>query len=154
MIAVDDVVLAVLRGTDIDVYDGQPVTTPLTTADITAGGRRTVPYPVPYLVYYSTIGDMAKRRLNGRRTRQAVYFSVTFVGLDRHQTKWAGEKARAVLEGQRLDIPGHKSWLCDLELSTRIFRDDDAIRPDGSPLFYGRDDYALSVTFNPVGATP
>ena len=152
MRAVDDAVLAVLRTSGIDVYDGGAKASPITAAELDSEGRKLVPYKLPYLVYYSTIGDVATARLTGRRTRQAVYFSLNFIGADRNQAKWAGEAARALLEGQRIPIPGHKSWLCRLDVSTRIFRDDDAVRPDGSPLFYGRDDYALSVTINPAGA--
>lgn len=153
MRAVDDAVLTILRGIGgLDVWDGFMLPDPVTTSEYNTGGRKVVPYDVPYLVYYSSIGDLAGRRLSGRRTRQAVYFSVNSVGLDRNQVKWAGEKARGVLEGHRIPVAGHQSWLCSLEVSTRIFRDDDAIRPDGSPLFYGRDDYALSVTITPTGA--
>lgn len=151
MRAVDEVVLATLRATGVDTHDGGAHVDPLSLAELMAGTKRTVTYDLPYFVYYSSIGDVTQRMMSGRRIRQAVYFSVIFVGADRNQTKWAGEKARAVLEGQRLAIPGYRSWLCSLDVSMRIFRDDDAIRPDGSPLFYGRDDYALSVALKPTG---
>lgn len=151
MRVVDDVVLATLRSTGVDVFDGGAHVDPLSLPELMAGTKRTVTYDLPYLVYYSSIGDVTQRMMSGRRIRQAVYFSITFVGIDRNQAKWAGEAARAVLEGQRLDIPGYRSWLCSLDSSMRVFRDDDAIRPDGSPLFYGTDDYAVSVALKPTG---
>lgn len=137
MRAVDDVVLAVLEGTGVTIHDG------LVTADNTSN---VVTYPLPYAAYYSSVGDDDNRRLSGRSGRRSVFFSVVYVGADRNQTKWAGEKIRAVLQEKRIAVPGHKTWLCRLEESQRVRRDDDAIRPDGSPLFYGVDNYALSIT--------
>jgi hypothetical protein len=116
-----------------------------------------VRYPTPYAVYYSSVGDDPadadeNMRLIGRRGRRSVFFAITYVGEDRNQTKWAGERIRNALSGRRLAIPGHRSWLVSVEESQRVRRDDDAIRPDGSPLFYGVDEYAVSITLNPTGA--
>lgn len=143
MRAVDKVVLDTLKATGITTYDG--------LVKVTA--TNVVNYPTPYLVYYSSVGDDHSRRLTGRNTRRSVYFRVQYVGLTVHQTKIAGERVRAALEGRRLDIPGHRAWLCDLEESQTVRRDDDAIRPDGSPLFYGVDIYSISVTLIPAGAS-
>ena len=103
-------------------------------------------YPLPYVVYYSSVGDDSNRRLSGRLARRSVFFTVTYVGLDRNQTKWAGEKVRAALQSRRFVVPGHRTWLCELLESQRVRRDDDAIRPDGSPLYYGVDNYQLPIT--------
>lgn len=136
MRAVDTAVLAVLQATGIDINDGY------VDADT---GTNVVSYPLPYAVYYSSVGDDDNRRLSGRKTRRSVFFTVTYVGRNRDQTKWAGEKLRAVLQGKRLTVPGHRMGLVDLQESQRIRRDDDAVRPDGSPLFYGVDNYAVSI---------
>lgn len=137
----DNVVLAILEGTGVDVNDG------IVDAD---NSGNVVTHPLPYFVYYSSIGDDDNVRLSGRKGRRSVFFSVTYVGETRDQAKAAGERARGVLQGKRLVIPGHKSWLCQLQESQRVRRDDDAIRPDGSPLFYGVDNYAVSITLTPA----
>lgn len=137
MRAVDNVILTALEATGVNIHDG------LVVVDNTTN---VVSYPLPYAAYYSSIGDDDNRRLAGRKVRRSVFFSVVYVGADRNQTKWAGEKIRAALQGKRFVIPGHRTWLCDLQESQRIRRDDDAIRPDGSPLFYGVDNYAVSIT--------
>lgn len=101
---------------------------------------------LPYIVYHSSIGDDDNPRLTGRKRRRSVFFSLMYVGEDRNQAKWAGELARNALQGKRIPVSDFpKTWLCGLEESQRVRRDDDAIRPDGSPLFYGVDDYAVSV---------
>lgn len=111
---------------------------------------KTVLYDLPYGVYYASIGDEHSPRLTGRTTRRAKFFSITYVGATRDQTAWAGERFRAALVGRRLSIPSHRLWLIGLEESQRIRRDDDAVRLDGSPLFYGVDNYAVSITTSPV----
>lgn len=111
---------------------------------------KTLAYDTPYGVYYASIGDEHSPRLTGRTTRRAKFFSITYVGATRDQTAWAGERFRAALVGRRLDIPGHRLWLIGLEESQRIRRDDDAVRLDGSPLFYGVDNYAVSITTAPA----
>jgi hypothetical protein len=140
--AVDTAILAAIDGLGVDVYDG------LVTPTIT----NVVDYDLPYAVFYSSLGDdppaPENARLSGQRGRRSVFFSVTYVGLDRNQAKWAGEKIRAALIESRLVVPDHKVWLVSVEESQRVRRDDDAIRPDGSPLFYGVDNYAVSITLN------
>ncbi len=107
-------------------------------------------YPLPYVVYYSNVGDDHSPRLSGRRTRRSVFFSLTCVGLSRDQAKWAGERARDALMDHRIVVPNRGVWLVDLQESQRVRRDDEAVRPDGSPLFYGVDNYAISVTRTPA----
>lgn len=141
MRVVDDAILAIDYGDDLTLLDGY-------VPSDTAG--QTVTYPVPYGVYYSSLGDEHAPRLTGRRTRTAVFFSITYVGLSREQAKWAGERFRNQLSDRRLVIPGHKLWLIGLEESQRVRRDDDAIRSDGKPLFYGVDNYSVSLTKTPV----
>lgn len=120
----------------VHIHDG------LVTTDTTSN---VVTYKLPYGAYYSSIGDDDGPRLTGRKRRRSVFFSITYVGEDRNQAKWAGEKIRAALQGKRLVITGHRTWLCSVEESQRVRRDDDAIRPDGSPLFYGVDNYSLPI---------
>ena len=101
---------------------------------------------MPFTIYNSSIGDDDNRRLSGRKGRLSVYFRCRFVGLSPEQVKLEGEKVRAVLADRKITVPGHKTWLCQLLTSQAVYRDDDAIRPDGSPLFQSIDDYALSIT--------
>lgn len=149
MRAVDNDILGKLRavldtGGEVHVHDG------LVVVDNTS---KVVEYPLPFVVYYSNVGDDHEPRLSGRSTRHSVFFSVTYVGLSRDQAKWAGEKVRAALFGKRVDAGnGARSWLISLDESQRVRRDDDAIRPGGEPLFYGVDNYSVSITINQQGA--
>lgn len=143
MRVVDDAVLATLSGINVPVYDG------VAEVDSNEAPVRVVTYDVPYAVYRSSIGDDGNSRLDGRWARRTVSFNLTYVGLDRRQAKWAGERIRDALQGKRLTVSGHKTWLCELLESQRIRPDHDAVRPDGSPLFYGVDTYALAVTLTP-----
>jgi hypothetical protein len=117
-----------------------------------------VRYDTPYAVYYSSLGDdpptPENMRMSGQRGRRSVFFSVVYVGADRRQAKHAGQRIRDALAGKRLTVPGHRVWLTGVEESQRVRRDDDAIRPDGSPLFYGVDEYAVSITLNHEGVSP
>ena len=144
MRAVDDAVLAILRAAvpplagKERVHDGY---VPVDDAD-----AKIVTATLPYLAYYSSLGDDSNRRVAGYNARRSVFFQVTYVGAVRSQAKWAGERQRAALADRLITIPGRKSWRCLLGESQRIRRDDDAARPDGSPLFYGVDLYSLAVT--------
>lgn len=147
MIDVDDVILARLReahppleGED-RVHDGF---VPLTNPDAKVIGAA-----LPYLVYYSNLGADSNRRLTGVNARRSVFFQVTYVGDSREQAKAVGQRARAALADRVLTIPGRKSWRVLFDESQRVRRDDDAARPDGSPLFYGVDTYYLAITRQP-----
>ena len=75
-----------------------------------------------------------------------MFFSIIYVGETREQAKFAGEAIRAALERNRLTVVGHtNTWPCELLESQRVRRDDDAMRPDGTKLFYGVDNYDLSI---------
>lgn len=117
-----------------------------------------VRFPLPYATFYSSLGDdpdtEENQRLTGRRTRRSVFFSATYVGDSREQAKFAGQKIRDALAGRRPVIAGRRSWLIGVEESQRVRRDDDAIQPDGAPLFYGVDNYSLSITLAPIEGTP
>lgn len=147
MIVVDEAVLARLaRDPNLKVHDGLVV--------VRKDPARPViyDYPLPYINFMSSVGDDDNRRLAGRRTRRSVFFALTYVGIDRQQTKAAGERARALLERWVPIIEGHVAWPCKLEESQRVRRDDDAVRPDGSPLFYGVDNYSVSITMTAIPA--
>ena len=111
---------------------------------------KTVEYPLPYAVYFSSLGDDHSPRLTGRNTRRAVFFSVTYVGISPEQAKLAGQRIRDGLVDRRLVLSGRRTWLIGLEESQRIRRDDDAINPEGKPLYYGVDNYAVSITNSPA----
>lgn len=141
MRVVDDVVLARLNAiAGVEVHDGEML---LPDEGVS---RLVIPYPLPYAVYYSSIGDDDKARLTGRRARRSVFFSIIYIGGDRAQAKWLGEKIRASLQDKNIPVTGHKVWLCQLQESQRVRRDDEVVRPDGLPLFYGVDNYQLPIT--------
>lgn len=138
---VDEAILTRLGALDgFDMQDGELV---LNDED---NNPKIVRYDLPYAVYASNIGDDDRPRLTGRRARRSVFFSILYVGNDRNQTKACGERIRDSLQDKVIPIPGHKTWLCRLEESQRVRRDDEAVRPDGSPLYYGVDNYALPIT--------
>lgn len=147
MRAVDDAILADLRARGLNIHDGY-----MQVENKDAEGRWIVSYPMPYAVYSSSLGDDDNRRLSGRQQRRSVAFYITYVGLDRTQAKWLGEKIRAALKGRRLDLAGYRTWPMEIDESQRIWRDDEAARPDGSPIYYGVDHYAVSIT--PTGGNP
>ena len=92
-------------------------------------GSKVVRHRLPYAVYYSSLGDDPPTdenvRLAGQRGRRSVFFSVTYVGGDNRQTKWAGQQIRDAIAGHRLTVPGHRVWLVSVEESQRIRRDPD-----------------------------
>lgn len=145
MRAVDDVVLDLLRGASVDIHDGEFLLSEPDTQ------RQVVPYETPYAVYYSSVGTDDRRRITGRSARRSVFFSITYIGGDRNQAKWLGEKIRDLLNDKPIVIPGHNSWLCQLQESQRVRRDDEVVRPGGKPLFYGVDNYALPITITHAG---
>ncbi len=142
MNVVDDVILARVTPpalTEFKVHDG------VFTAAAPPGQPAVVSIPLPYAVFYSSIGDDDNRRLSSRERRRSVFFTFTYVGIDRRQAKWAGELIRGLILGDRFVVPGYNVWPTQLLESQRIRRDDHAVRPDGKPLFYGVDNYAVSV---------
>lgn len=110
-------------------------------------GLVVVDYPLPYAVYSSSVGDDDEdtRRLDARIPRESVFFTFTYIGLDRNQAKAAGERIRAQMKRWRPAVAGYKTEIVTLLESQRIRRDDTASRPDGTPLFYGVDNYAVGI---------
>lgn len=141
MRAADEAILDLLATTGIDVNPW------IVDADNTTN---VVTYPVPYLVYESSVGDdehKSTARMSGPGDKRSVFFSLAYVGETGNQAKWAGELARAALRRQRVTGTGIRaSGLIRLEESQRVRRDDDAIRPDGTPLYRGVDLYSVVVT--------
>lgn len=139
MRAVDEVILERLAALPFDVHDG--------FFGLVDPETKVVTYPLPYAVYYSSVGDDDEdtRRLSARISRDSVFFSITYVGIDRNQTKAAGEAIRDMLRRWRPVVPGMKAEIVQLLESQRVRRDDEAIRQDGQPLFYGVDNYAVGV---------
>lgn len=145
---VDDVILGLLRVAVPPATNGKPRVhdgfVPVSDKD-----ARVITADLPYVVFYSSVGADSNRRVSGQNGRRSVFFQVTYVGEDRAQAKWAGERQRAALADQVITVPGHKSWRVLLDESQRIRRDDDAARPDGTPLFYGVDTYSVAITRRP-----
>jgi hypothetical protein len=109
-----------------------------------------VKYDLPYAVYASSVGDDDEetRRLDGRIPRDSVFFSFIYIGLDRRQAKWAGERIWAQMRRWRPVVTGYRTEIVNRLESQRVRRDDEAIRPDGTPLFYGVDNYAVGIRPN------
>jgi hypothetical protein len=131
-----------LSSLPFSIYDSQTQIDPMTPDKVV------LTYPVPFATYSSSIGDDDNRRLNAAQARRSVFFSFVYVGETRTQAKWAGELLRARLKNHRPVLLGHNSWPISILTggSQRVRRDDAVMRPDGSPLFYGIDDYAVSIT--------
>lgn len=141
MRAVDTVVLARLAALPFDVHDGDYDGRP------TAGPPYVVETALPYGMFYSSVGDDDEdtRRLSGLPSRDSVFWSITYVGLSREQAKYAGEKIRGRFRRWRPIVSGYRCELVQVLESQRVRRDDDAVNPDGKPLFYGVDNYAVGV---------
>lgn len=132
----------------LPVYEGE------TGIDLIAlTTQKVVQYPVPFATYASSIGADANPRLTGRPVRRSMFFSITYVGGTMDQAKWAGERLRLKLQRHRPVIDGYTCWpiLHNAEESRRIRHDDNVMRPDGSPLYYGIDDFAVSIMFTQTG---
>lgn len=115
--------------------------------------KTTVTYDVPFAYYTSAVGADDNPRLTGRKVRRSVPFYIGYVGTTLEQTKAAGERLRLKLQRTRLVIPDVRSWPIQLEESQRVRRDDNVMRPDGSPLYYGIDAYAVSIMLTQTGVT-
>lgn len=136
----DDAILARVADVEFAVHDGYFDARP-------PGETVVVSIPMPYAVFYSSVGDddEATRRLSARIARDSVFWTFTYVGLDRNQTKWAGELLHERMKRWRPEVDGYQCEIVQRLESQRIRRDDDAVRPDGSPLFYGVSNYAAGV---------
>lgn len=132
-----------------------PLWDEMTSIDPFTPGKVTVTYDVPFATYASAIGDddPETARLSGRRMRLSVPFYLTYVGATRDQAKAAGERLRLKLVRTRLSIDDVRVWPITLEESQRVRRDDNVMRPDGSPLYYGIDQYAVSIMLTQTGVT-
>jgi hypothetical protein len=134
--AVDAAVLAKLTATGLTVHDGRVET------DDTG---KVVLSPLPYVVFYSSLGRDGARRQGGN-ARRLVPFRLVFVGATREQAKWTGEKADAALTDRVVTVDGREHIVERFDNSGEVRRDDDVVRPDGGPLFYGSDQYGITVT--------
>lgn len=124
--------LAMLEAVDgLNVWDGGP------DVDET---EKVISVDLPYVAFWSSTGIARGRRHSGTATGRVQEFSITGVGEDRHQAKWALDRAREALEGKRLG--GNLIKHTD---DSRVRRDDDFTRPGGGPLFYGVDQYAVAT---------
>lgn len=143
---VDDAVLSLLRAVSVAVAAQVPpgylgvFDSYVTDSD---ENDKTISAPTPYLVLYSSLGDPDGHSLAGPAGVTVQEFQVTYVGKDRRQAVWAGEKARTALRDVRLgSVP--RNPVIRLSNDTLLVRRDDTwTRPDGGPLFYGADRYSL-----------
>lgn len=133
----DDALLALLR-TDpvLNVHDGY------VDADET---QKIITVPLPYVVFFSGLGDDIDERLGGRVGGSAIPFQTTYVGGTPEQARWAGQKARAAVSRKRVVLSGRESGLIRLVVSSLIRREDTYTRPGGGPLFFGVDQYEVGT---------
>lgn len=130
----DDDLLTMLRAVpNLNVYDG------FVDADET---EKVIDVPLPYVVFYSSPGSDRDGRLCGGVGGRVLQFSVTGVGGDRQQAKWALDKARAALSRQRLNT----ALIRRSDDNQPVRREDVYTRPEGLPLFYGIDQYGVATT--------
>lgn len=134
---VDTALLALLEAVpNLNVHDGY------VSADKTT---KVISVPLPYVVYYSSLGYDVDERQGGRPGGRAVPFRLGFVGATPEQTRAAGEKVRAALSRKRVTVDGKESGLIRLIDSDTVRRDDDYTRDGGLPLFYGADQYEVGI---------
>lgn len=103
----------------------------------------TVLLSVPYVAWYSNLGEPANRDMVGRPKTNVTEFQLSYVGVTRDQAKWAGEKARATLTGSRLPGFGRPRVV----ESQRVREDTDArvlVGDQYRTLFYGVDIYTVA----------
>lgn len=125
---VDTAVLALLRGTVLNVHDGY-----VTDSDEDA---KTISAPLPYVVFYPTPGRPVNPRIGGTRGR-GHEFQVSYVGGTREQAVWAQGKAEAALDGVSITVGGRPRQIRRTADNPYLGRDDTWTRPGGGPLFYG-----------------
>lgn len=134
MRAVDTAGITRLRNAGLIVADDKvPVAT----------DGKTVTLTVPYVAWYSNIGEPRNYALGGPAKTTATEFQITYVGVTRDQAKLAGEKARGLLTGTRL-APFGRPRVVE---SQRVREDTDArVLVDGTyrTLFYGVDIYRVA----------
>lgn len=116
----------------LNVWDGGP------DVDET---EKVIGVDLPYVAFWSSTGTPRSRRKGGRAAGRVLEFSITGVGVDRRQAKWALDRAREALEGRRLG----KNLITHTDDSQDVRRDDDFTRVGGEPLFYGVDKYAVAI---------
>jgi hypothetical protein len=102
---------------------------------------KVIAVPLPYLVYSSSPGYDRGIRFAGSVTGRVSEFRLTGVGESERQAKWVLNEAYKVLNRRRLNGALIKSS----NDSQDVRRDDDYTRPDGKPLFFGVERYAVGV---------
>jgi hypothetical protein len=135
-------------GLGFDVWSGRPIAGRM-VGESGVPGQALLPVVVeremPYAVYFGSTGLPSRRRLSGHRSHQSVYFSFRGVGISDEQARWVMQELQDTLEGLRLVVPGRQTGLVSVDGSNRVFRDDEAVQPNGGPVFYGEDYYAVGV---------
>lgn len=158
---IDEAILAILAGDELNTGDMGPLGVAIFDGEQkpfleNEEGKAVVTYNLPYAVFTSNVGLPYARRLTGRQTRNSTFCAIQFVGGTREQAKWAGQQIRDALIGRRLVLDDLPTGLIEVEASPRIWRSDDAIRPDGFPVYYGVDEYAVGASVRrpmPVGGS-
>lgn len=133
-------------GINFDVWDGK------------VRFARTGPNPLepvivtkklPYAVFYGGPGTPVRRRASGEYSKRSEFFGFRSVGITREQAEWVLEELQDALLYTRLVLSsGRGVELVSVEQSNRIFRDDEAVQPNGGPIFYGEDYYSVRVMLN------
>lgn len=130
----DDDILELLTDAGLNVYDGF---IQVDTED------KVITAALPYVVFYSSPGYDNDERFSYAVGGRVIEFQVTGVGVTREQAKWVLDKARAVLNRQRL---ASGEMIRRFDDNAPVRRDDDYTRPGGKPLFYGVDKYGVAVS--------
>ena len=140
-----------LEEVGVTVYDGWFDARP-------ALAEKVVDFPMPYANYLSSFGDDDKRRLDGRTGQREMFFRLYVVGDSRKQVKWAVQRLRNRVEGFRPVVDGLRLGRVLVDSAPLITRDDDALLPDGRPMFYAVDAYTIRSSIRraawPHPATP
>jgi hypothetical protein len=102
---------------------------------------KVIAVPLPYLVYSSSPGYDRGIRYSGSTAGRVSEFRLKGVGESERQAKWVLNEAYKVLNRKRLN----GSLIRSSNDSQDVRRDDDYTRPDGKPLFFGVERYAVGI---------
>lgn len=106
--------------------------------------------PLPYLVYFGTLGLGESEDLATTLTKRVTSFQITYVGKTDEQAEWAGGLAVQTLDFEVVTVDHQQLQMVPTE-AQYLDRDDSHTRPDGGPLFHGILRYDVHL---PLGDQP
>lgn len=103
--------------------------------------EKVIRVPLPYIVFNSSPGYDRDKRQSGHVGGRVLEFDLKGVGDSERQAKWVLDQARTVLSRKFLN----GNLIIRSDDNERVKREDDFALPDGKPLFFGVDKYAVAI---------